>query len=118
MQLGANPPIGKNIAKPVPLAAVDPKRAAVYAPLAAVINEEKVAAGEAPVADLLPPEPPPLPWAPNAEDKKNFLRTVLGSTQYEKVYPMFGGMVQAYFKDRTAEQCEHLYQVLREQQEM
>ncbi len=119
MQLNAPSPIGKgNIAKPVPLAAADKKQQDIYMPLAAALAEEGGVSAEPPDPALLPAEPPASPWEPSEDDKKNFVRTLLGGGQYEKTYRLFNGMVVATFKDRTTQQCEDLYAVLRSQQEM
>ena len=117
MKLGAPAPINPaNIARPVPLVEASPERQAVYKPLTDVrLKERGETAGPDPVPEVVEQV---QPWEPTAEDKKNFMRALLGARQYEKTYTLFNGAVKVTFLDRTAKQAETLYQTLRNDHEM
>lgn len=87
--------------------------------------EEKLAepAWTQTTSGAVPPTPPivstmiqPLeedPSAPTEDDKKEFLRCILGQTQYSKKYTLFGD-IEVRFVDRSVSASEKIYSELAE----
>lgn len=57
----------------------------------------------------LTPENREEDWTPTTEDKKDFVRALLGMRPFEKVFELFGGEVKILFQDRTFSETEALF---------
>jgi hypothetical protein len=57
------------------------------------------------------PETPPVPGPeePTEEDKREFIRCVLGGVPYVKTFVLLGGQLQITFRDRGTETTERIY---------
>jgi hypothetical protein len=106
------PPQGARIPPSVPMDKLDPERAKLYAGLDARLEEP-----EEPTQPSLPIPSPPEPdlddqyYLPDEEDKKAFLRALLGGKQFEKRFSLYG-TIEASMVDRTTDQTEALYTAL------
>lgn len=113
------------IPNPVSIDKVGPERQTEYKELLKTAKEL-----EAPLPDTITPtllqalvdsaakeeEAPPEPELvlPSAEDRKTFLRSILGGKQFEKGYVLFGGMLVLRFIDRSVDLTEKMYDQLEE----
>lgn len=125
---GAGP--GIKVPKVVPLNAADEERKEVYGTLADVRAEElggKLAIDgpeaeatpgpveppiEPPTVELPPEEPPRDFAAPSEDDKKEYMRCVLGERSYAKTYDLFGGVLQASLQEREIGETEKMFSTL------
>ena len=135
----AQPPARRPaIPKPVPVEQLDGARQAEYAalveankkldgkieesaPFNSLANTKLVpdttisyAPGAQPVMSRVPADSvkqEPKPWDPTDEDKKNFVRSILGGKDYEKSYTLFGS-VKVVFGDRGVDLTERMYDAL------
>ncbi len=104
---------GVKIPTPVPLDQADPERQKLYKDLASVDAKlpEPVEVDTAPPIGIPPPPDPDLDeqyYQPTEDDKRAFVRSVLGGRSFEKKFLLFG-VVEAQFVDRTTETTEQLY---------
>ena len=116
------------IPQPVPLEQLDAARQSEYAALAEA-NKKLEGKLEEPAAkpavrsagipfvpevsppDEVAPKKEPNPWDPTDEDKKSFVRSILGGKNYEKSYTLFGS-VKVVFGDRDVDLTEKMYDQL------
>ena len=107
-----------NIPAPVPVEQLDDARKKEYGELIKANNDLEKPIDEG----ALPTVSPGLPvaakeekpkWFPTEEDKKVFLRSVLGGHNFSKTYVLFGS-INAYFEDRSVELTETMYEKLDE----
>lgn len=112
MQLGQDQAPAK-IAEPIPLEEASSSKQGTYGPLVAARKEELAAEGKT-VEEPAPRPKPKDDAEPTAEDKKAFLKAVLGDKQYEKTYPLFDGTLEVTLRDRSTQDTEQMYEKLRD----
>jgi len=102
-----------SIPQPVDLKDTDPERQKLYGKLTEMTEEEIDTSEEK--GHAIPPVEEEVPAAKKAteEDKKEFLRSVMGGSRYVKTYVLFGS-IKAVFADRTTEITEDLFRRLSE----
>lgn len=83
------------------------------APLPTAPKAPELTTGETDPEPNIPPPVKPdldeLKWTPTADDKKEFVRSVLGMKPFTKIVELFNGEVKLFFEDRTFEETENLY---------
>jgi hypothetical protein len=115
------------IPEAVDLKDADPDRKELYGKAAEVFTEERRKALSEAAAELSDPGkvfvpgaqagPPPevsiIEKKPEIEvaeeDKRSFIRSLLANRSFEKVYPLFGGQIEATFVDRTTAETDKLF---------
>lgn len=122
---------GAKIAETIPIEKADPAKQKEYGGLVAAreadiegkLNLPDTPKDKAPANPFIRHEPEPelaphaplTPendeerWTPTSEDKKDFIRAVLGMRPFEKVFELFGGEVKILFQDRTFAETEALF---------
>lgn len=107
------PAAGAKLAPPVELNEADSERQKMYSGISDARSRalEDPSIKPLPTPDFEPIEIDPTLPVITDDDKKAFVRAVLGNKVFEKTYTLFG-CIEVVFADRTVEESEKLYESL------
>jgi hypothetical protein len=113
-EFATKPPVAVNVPKPVDVASLPEEQRKLYEGLETVAEKLPDLPEQPPAGGYVPPPEPDLDEAyyrPDEDDKRAFVRALLGGKQFEKRFKLFNA-IEVTLLDRSTEHTEMLFNQL------